>query len=62
MSKWTHNICDNCWDKRNSISIPVKIIEPDEEPCCFCGKLSKSGIFVRHDPTDKILSCKGQHG
>ena len=57
-SKWTHSICDDCWNI-NYLSDPCRIIDPEPEKCCFCGKEHSSGIFIRKDP--KQTPCKGNH-
>jgi hypothetical protein len=58
MSKWTHAICEKCWDKNNSERKPIKIKDGGEETCCFCGGLNTDGIFIRADG-DKLL-CEGK--
>jgi len=57
--EWTHSICDNCWKKRDPDREPVRFLLPPEERCCFCGRLHKSGVYIRHDP--KELKCGGKH-
>jgi hypothetical protein len=54
---WTHLICENCWRKREPKREPVRLINAEEEKCCFCGSLTKSGIYVRENPN--FLLCKG---
>ena len=39
-------ICDACWRKREPRQ-PVRFKEPLQEMCYFCGKLTRSGIYVR---------------
>lgn len=58
MMTWTHRICDECWNKKNPGQRPFRVQHQYIElvSCCFCGKNTISGIFVRHDP--KELSCK----
>jgi hypothetical protein len=51
MSNWTHAICDDCWDER----YPDRNKSPrrgmgDLEMCCWCGKDTNSGIYIREDP------------
>lgn len=54
-----HTMCDACWNDRYSRD-PVRLPPgPDEERCCFCGKMTWSGVFVRHDPTQ--LPCREWH-
>ena len=58
MSRWTHSICSECYEKLYpGRTNPVRFKEEfrEEEPCCFCQKVHKSGIYVRHDP--KELRC-----
>lgn len=62
MSRWTHPICETCYDKKYPGAVPFGLtIEYREvEQCCFCLGLTFAGIYVRHDP-DEIM-CKGEHG
>jgi len=58
--EWTHPICTQCWyDRNGSNRKPVRIINMDSGPklCCFCLRLTLSGIYVRHNP--EWLRCKG---
>jgi hypothetical protein len=48
---WTHPICDECWTKRNPGRMPCRGLLVDVEKCCYCGKETKSGIYIREDPT-----------
>jgi len=52
MSRWTHNICERCWNVKNPDRIPVKLKEGYRylSKCCFCGKQNRDGIHVREDP------------
>ena len=59
MSRWTHSICDSCWNIKEPIREPVHIMHGEIEICCFCGKETRSGIYVRYNPEE--LSCKGNH-
>jgi len=59
MSKWTHAICDNCWDAQSDMP-PVKMKNPDTEICCFCGAETKSGIYIRCDPAE--IACHDTTG
>ena len=58
MSKWTHAICDKCWSDKNTTK-PLRVNEGPRELCCFCGKSTDSGIYIKRNP-DK-LRCKGVH-
>jgi hypothetical protein len=63
-SRWTHLYCIECWDKFNPLR-PVKDRSQfegnmPEQPCCSCGGLTSSGIFVRASPDS--LPCHGEGG
>ena len=59
MSKWTHAICNECWNARNPEREPYRVTEAEEEKCCFCGLETLSGIYTREDPSKTL--CKGVH-
>lgn len=64
MSRWTHAICDPCFEERYPDREPVRLKyagQPEEpaELCCFCGRVTVGGIFVRADPL--TVACKGNH-
>ena len=52
---WTHNICWRCYKKQNPGVEPARVKSTEIETCCFCGKATKAGIYVRSDP--KVLKC-----
>ncbi len=52
MSKWTHNMCMDCWVRENGDRTPTRLIDADTEVCCFCGSETSDGIFVRAEPQD----------
>jgi len=61
---WTHPICEACWIQREarhepggvSIRRPTMITDARAELCCFCGKPTIVGTYVRHSPAR--LSCR----
>jgi len=60
-TKWTHAICNDCWDARNPNGrTPHRLKDPEPEYCCFCNEPTISGIYVRSDP--EKTPCKGQGG
>jgi hypothetical protein len=61
MSRWTHAICDVCWVKREPGRQPFQIGAGlrEKEKCCFCGKPTWAGIYIRTDP--ESLLCQGFH-
>ena len=59
MSKWTHSICSSCYEELYNGRNPVKMQESEIKTCCFCGKETKEGIFVREHPEG--LLCRGEH-
>jgi hypothetical protein len=50
VSNWTHAICDDCWDEQRPESPSPQKGTGDPQACCYCGKPTCSGIFVRDDP------------
>ena len=56
---WTHPMCEECWDERNSDRSPYAVLDADLEMCCWCGRETQSGIYVREDP--ERLRCLGAH-
>lgn len=60
-SKWTHPICEGCWNERHPDRLATKIAEDirDLERCCFCAAQTRSGIYVRHDPKKLELCPRG---
>lgn len=61
MSDWNHLICDDCWEKQNPNREPRRIKDLNSQHCCFCGNPTLSGIWVRNNPKDEKLACKGVH-
>lgn len=59
MSKWTHTICDVCWDVLVPGRRATRMIDVERETCCRCGEETVSGIYMRADPG--TLLCKGNH-
>ncbi len=57
-SKWTHVICVECWLERNS-NDPITVKGGMRELCCYCGRSTNGGIYVRDNPND--LRCRGEH-
>jgi hypothetical protein len=48
-------MCDPCWDNRwQGKRTAVRLVEPENEKCCWCGQWTTSGIYVRADP-DTII-------
>ena len=59
MSRWTHSICVECWNKQNPARSASRAGGGEPDVCCWCGKQHDSGIYVRSDPEE--LRCKGNH-
>lgn len=64
MSAWNHSICEACWVRRcEARGEPgrraVRMREPRETRCCWCGESHQSGILVQEDPA--VLRCRGAH-
>lgn len=50
---WTQPICETCWKRPPIHDVPpepVRLLNPGEERCAFCGDGTTSGIYVRADP------------
>jgi hypothetical protein len=50
---WTQPVCDDDWAERNPDRPNPVRMNPEfteQEQCCYCGKPTKSGIYVRVDP------------
>jgi len=63
---WNHYICELCWQLRCKANNepgrrPVQVKDYHERPCCYCGKPSTSGIFVRENPESAELFCNKFH-
>jgi hypothetical protein len=61
VSRWTHSICVECWNKKNPDREPIAF-KPDfreEDKCCYCSEKHSSGIYVRENPAD--MPCNGEH-
>jgi hypothetical protein len=56
MSRWTHSICERCWLVREGLRPPLRLNLAESETCCFCGKPTQEGIYVREDP-NKAQHC-----
>lgn len=63
MSKWNHVVCGRCYGMMYPGREPVRMKDAIEEQagdsCCFCGRVTNEGIFVRADPDSAL--CKGDH-
>jgi hypothetical protein len=62
MSRFNHATCVACWNNNN----PTQPTDPRrdytrgrEEVCCWCSRLTCSGIYVRVDPAN--VPCHGNH-
>lgn len=61
-NRWTHLVCTMCWNARQIVEI-AKItpaspedFDDDAEPCCACGTMTSSGIYVRDYP--EKMKCR----
>lgn len=57
MVSWTHCSCRECYPEHFPGQMPYVLKDADEEPCCFCGKENRDGIFVRYD-SRKLDKCE----
>ena len=42
-------LCDTCWKAQNPGRGPLRLREPEPEPCYSCQEMTKSGIYIRAD-------------
>ncbi len=52
MSKWTHPMCTVCWRAQQGDQVPYRVTNPDLKQCCWCGRETEQGIYMRADPDD----------
>lgn len=57
-NSWNHSMCYDCWRRERGLDIPVRVKEHDPEICCFCGRWTIEGIFVRKDPAKMTCGCQ----
>lgn len=43
-------MCDECWPVHRGDRAPVRVVEAEQETCCYCGGPTTSGIYVRDAP------------
>lgn len=51
VSDWTHAVCDDCWDDKHPDRLSPRAGTGEIEHCCYCGRHTVSGIYLRDDPT-----------
>lgn len=56
---WNHSQCYPCWFKKWSLTrIPARFNQGGAvKPCCFCGRLTGSGIYIRARPQSAEVPC-----
>lgn len=62
-SPTTHEICEPCFEYFYPLVYPPCRLVGDcrkQEPCCYCGDLNLSGIYIREE-SRKVL-CQGMTG
>ena len=60
VSRWTHAICEDCWLEREPNKQPCQLTNAADESCCYCGKTTVAGIYVRGNPAE--TKCRGEGG
>lgn len=50
MSHWTHPCCEGCFTHITNLppGKAARLLQTEEETCCFCGVPTSEGIFIRH--------------
>lgn len=52
MGEWNHPMCNQCWQEQVPDREPVRLVEKQAEHCCWCGQITRSGIYRRADPAE----------
>ena len=47
---WIHPMCNHCWLRIKGPTLPVRADPIEQERCCFCDRMTDSGIYVRMAP------------
>lgn len=57
---WNQPVCDDDWEQRNPGREPYRFSEEvrELEVCCYCGKTTRSGIYVRIHPSEVPYPAK----
>lgn len=42
-----HCICATCFGRNRPGVTPVRLRDPEQETCCFCGMATDEGIYIR---------------
>lgn len=60
-SRWTHAVCTECFHDRHPRTAPKPAKEDyrKDEQCCYCGIVTRSGLYDRHDP--QLTPCLGRN-
>jgi hypothetical protein len=58
---WTQPICDTDWTLSHPDRFPVRVKDPEQEQCAYCGNTTDSGIYVRDDPTKVKYPAKKKY-
>jgi hypothetical protein len=57
-----HLSCIECWERNFPDQIPFRVKQAGLDSCCFCGKPTVSGIYVRANAREERLWCEGVKG
>lgn len=57
---WTHAICGPCWNAKpeNATRQTDESGDGPNERCCWCGRFTARGIYLREDPVS-LPHCHG---
>jgi hypothetical protein len=51
-------MCQACWVNRRGLRVPVRVKDSPVANCCFCGRDTTGGIYVRARPaSDEVPWC-----
>jgi hypothetical protein len=57
---WIHAVCPTCWLNTWAGRLPARLGDEEPELCCFCGRDTSAGLYVKRDPSK--TPCQGGRG
>lgn len=48
--RWTHAVCELCWEAQEPGVLPVRLQRPRLDFCGWCASKTEAGIYRRADP------------
>lgn len=61
-AEWTHPMCEDCWvTTQERGALPHRLVHPEAETCCWCGRPTSAGIYYRADSRRLAHHPEGGH-